>query len=111
MSVMTDSTPRIDQQISAFVKAAGLIRAGEWKNGLEAADAVAESGEQPDDVVRLLLAIALVRSGAWEISQITPDLVEKGDQNDIRRLLLGPLIHTNSLDHAVLLLGAMIAAH
>jgi predicted Zn-dependent protease len=108
---MNDSTPSLDQTKTAFQDAADLIRAGEWVSGLESADAAAAQEEEPDGEVRLLVGIALVRSGAWEISSITPDLVRHGDQNDVRRLLLSSLIQKNALDDATQLLGTMIEAY
>jgi tetratricopeptide (TPR) repeat protein len=107
---MSDQTPTLDEPKAAFHEAAELIRAGEWQHGLEAADAVVAQGEEPDDSIRLLLAIALVRSGAWTVASITPDMVRSGDQNDLRRLLLTPLIHKKTLDDATTLLGRMIEA-
>ncbi|MBV9529057.1 hypothetical protein, partial [Sphingomonas sp.] len=105
-SVQTD----IDRPENAFQAAADMIRAGEWTKGLEAADAVAATGAEPDGAVRLLLAIALVRSDAWQVASITPDLIRGGEANDVRRLVLSPLIQKNALNDATQLLGALIDA-
>jgi tetratricopeptide (TPR) repeat protein len=107
---MSEPTPTLDKPETAFHDAAELIRAGEWQHGLEAADAIVSQGEQPDDAIRLLLAIALVRSGAWTVASITPDLVRAGDPNDLRRLLLTPLIQKKTLDDATTVLGRLIEA-
>lgn len=107
---MSSSPPDLDRPYDAFEEPAKLIRAGEWESGLKAADAITGQGEQPNGIVRLLLGIALVRSGAWDVGSITPELIRGGDPNDVRRLLLSPLVQKNSLQDAVGLLGAMIEA-
>lgn len=108
---MSDSTHSLDRPVTAFQEAADLIRAGEWTAGLQAVDAASASGEEPDGVVRLLVGIALVRSGGWQAGSITPELIRNGDQTDLRRLLVTPLIQKGALDEAAQVLGALIEAY
>lgn len=93
----------------AYQSVADLARGGRWAEAIECADAAATSGQQPDGTAALLLAIARVRSGA-DAAAITPELVRNGDLNDVRRLLISPLVQQNALEAATVVLGAVIEA-
>jgi tetratricopeptide (TPR) repeat protein len=100
----------MSEPTSALDRSVALIRAGEWSDGLALADGEIAAGGVPDGALALLMAIARVRSGAADVDTITAGLVRQGDPDDIRRLLVGPLVQQNALDEATRVLGAMILA-
>ena len=93
----------------AYQSVAELARAGQWAKAVQGAEALSAAGERPDGVAALLLAIAKVRSGG-DAGIITPELARNGDLNDLRRLLISPLVQQNALEAATVVLGAVIEA-
>ncbi len=95
---------------AAVTTAVTLLRAGQWDEGFAAAAVEAAAGQVPGGELKLLLAIAKVRSGVAPVEVITADLVCGGNRRDLRRLLISPLIQQRALNDAVAVLGTVIAA-
>lgn len=107
---MADHQP-VSEPDSPFSRSAMLIRAGKWSEGLSIADSEIAAGGRPDGPLRLMMAIARVRSGRAGIETITPALILQGDGDDVRRLLVAPLVQQNALEDATRVLGALILAN
>ena len=95
----------------ALDRSVTLIRCGEWSEGLALADAEIAAGRKPDGTLSLLMAIARVRSDTATVDAISPALAGRGDPDDLRRLLVGPLVQRKRLEDATRVLGALIAAY
>ena len=106
---MTSARAGADGPERAYQSVASLARAGDWAGAIERAEALSIAGEKPDGETALLIAIARVRSGG-DATAITPGLVRNGDLDDLRRLLISPLVQQHALAEATVVLGAVVEA-
>ncbi len=94
-----------------FAEACSLIRASNWREGLDAAKAAAAGGYEPDAKAQLLIALARLRAGVIGAEGITPALIRDADgRRDMRVLAISPLLRAGQIDAAGVLLDTLIEA-
>ena len=107
---MTTPTATAEEGTSPFKAGLAALRQGEWDEGRALIEAGRATGAVPDAEVRLLLAVADIRTGRADVDVLADHAITAGDLGDLRRLLVNPLVSEGAPARAVRVLDAMIAA-
>ena len=107
---MTTPTAPAEEGTSPFQAGLAALRQGKWDEGRALIEADRAAGAQPDAQVRLLLAVADIRTGRADVDVLADHAISADDLGDLRRLLVNPLVSEGTPARAVRVLDAMIAA-
>jgi tetratricopeptide (TPR) repeat protein len=96
---------------TGIASVAVALRRGQWREGLDLAGADGSVDATLDPVTRLLLAIARTRLMEADVATIDVDMVRAaGQANDLRRLLVAPLIQEKRLEEGACILAVIAQA-
>ncbi|SAL01129.1 Bacterial transcriptional activator domain protein [Caballeronia pedi] len=101
-------------EVSAFAACKRAVLKGDWSTGLAAFSSASAVGAMPDAAALVYRIIALIRSHdepAKAIAQLHAALVREADaRDDLRRLLVSPLVREGALSDAVDVLSVVVEA-
>ncbi|BAN24846.1 tetratricopeptide repeat protein [Caballeronia insecticola] len=102
------------QSVDAFAACRRAVLKSDWATGLAAFSAAAAAGAKPDAAALVYRAIALIRSHddpSQAIAQLDAALVREANvRDDLRRLLVSPLVREGALSAAADVLSVVVEA-
>lgn len=106
---MTTTPPLSDADAPPLATAIELLRQGKWEEGRVMAAKAAVTGAEPDARLRLLLAVADIRTGRSLVAELASQVITAADLGDLRHLLVSPLRKDGAIAEAIFVLDIIIA--